>query len=155
MEELGLRYKLSDFAEMKYGKDHKKLDHGDIPVYGTGGIMRLADRYLYNGDSVLIPRKGSLNNIQFVSGKFWTVDTTFWTIVDESIVRAKYFYYLMKQIDFTTLNVGSAVPSMTTAILNGLEVEVPNLETQDRILHTLFPIEQKVLTLSRINDNFS
>lgn len=72
-----MKYKLKELAQIQYGKDHKKLKDGNIPVFGTSGLMRYGDNYLFEGDSVLIPRKGSLNNLQFVTGKFWTVDTLF------------------------------------------------------------------------------
>jgi type I restriction enzyme S subunit len=54
---------LGDLVEVKYGKDHKKLQDGEIPVYGSGGVMRYAERSLYDNESVLIPRKGTLNNV--------------------------------------------------------------------------------------------
>ena len=54
---------LKEMLEIRYGKDHKKLSAGTIPVYGSGGLMRLADKALYSGESVLIPRKGTLNNV--------------------------------------------------------------------------------------------
>ena len=70
---------LEELVEVKYGKDHKKLAPGTIPVYGSGGIMRYVDQYLYNKESVLIPRKGSLNNVMYINRPFWTVDTMFYT----------------------------------------------------------------------------
>ena len=59
-------YKLGDLLKIKYGKDHKKLGDGDIPIYGSGGIMRTGDAYLSDKPSVLIPRKGTLSNIFYV-----------------------------------------------------------------------------------------
>ena len=61
---------LSDLITVKYGKDHKKLADGIYPVYGSGGIMRYAERPLYNKESVLIPRKGTLNNVIYVNQQF-------------------------------------------------------------------------------------
>jgi type I restriction enzyme S subunit len=49
--------KLEDFINVKYGKDHKKVMDGNIPVYGSGGIMRYGDKSLYDKESILIPRK--------------------------------------------------------------------------------------------------
>ena len=74
-------YKLGDVLCIKYGKDHKLLASGSIPIYGSGGIMRYADRSIYEGPSILIPRKGSLNNIMYSDKPFWTVDTMFWTTI--------------------------------------------------------------------------
>lgn len=71
--------KLSDLITVKYGKDHKKLDDGKYPVYGSGGIMRYVDNFLYDKESVLIPRKGTLNNVFYINEPFWSVDTMFYT----------------------------------------------------------------------------
>ena len=70
---------LDELVEIKYGKDHKKLLPGNIPVYGSGGIMRHVNMPIYEKESVLIPRKGSLNNVLYVNHPFWTVDTLFYT----------------------------------------------------------------------------
>ena len=119
---------LSDIAEVCYGKDHKKLIDGPFPVYGSGGIMRYAERPLYEGkESVLIPRKGSLNNIMFISEPFWSVDTMFYTKM-KNIHAAKYLYYFLRKQDLASMNSGSAVPSMTTDILNAMEIPIPSSE---------------------------
>ncbi|HCT89650.1 restriction endonuclease subunit S [Weissella cibaria] len=148
-----MKYKLKEVAQIQYGKDHKKLTDGNIPVFGTGGLMRHVDNYLFEGDSVLIPRKGSLNGLQFVTGKFWTVDTLFWTKIDVEKVIPKYLFYVLKQFDFAQMNVGSAVPSLTTALLNDLEIEIPNLGIQQSTLNKINPIESQINNLSMINDN--
>ncbi|MBM6771963.1 restriction endonuclease subunit S [Ligilactobacillus agilis] len=148
-----MKYRLRDLAQIKYGKDHKKLKDGNIPVYGTGGLMRKVNEYLYDGKSVLIPRKGSLNNVMYVTGKFWTVDTMFWTHVDDSKVIPKYLYYCLSKMDLESLNVGSAVPSLTTKILNEIILDIPPKEKQKEIIDKLAPIEEKVRLNNKINDN--
>lgn len=150
-----MKYRLRDLAQIKYGKDHKKLKDGNIPVYGTGGLMRKVNEYLYDGKSVLIPRKGSLNNVMYVTGKFWTVDTMFWTHVDDSKVIPKYLYYCLSKMDLESLNVGSAVPSLTTKILNEIILDIPPKEKQKEIIDKLAPIEEKVRLNNKINDNLS
>ena len=108
---------LEELAEVKYGKDHKKLADGPYPVYGSGGFMRSAEKSLFSGESVLIPRKGSLNNVMYVNEAFWTVDTMFFT-VPRIPGAAKFLYQYVKRLDLASMNSGSAVPSMTTSILN-------------------------------------
>lgn len=148
-----MKYRLSDLAQIKYGKDHKKLNSGTIPVYGSGGIMRYVDTYLYDSESVLIPRKGSLNNLFFVKGKFWTVDTIFWTIINTDIIIPKYLYYKLKTIDLASMNVGSAVPSLTAALLNEISISIPDLQEQRRVLNVIEPFENKISLNTKINDN--
>ena len=118
---------VTDIIDVKYGKDHKLLKDGEIPVYGTGGIMRYADCSLYTGESVLIPRKGSLNNIMFVDETFWTIDTMFYSIPKiENAAKIVYFY--LKGLDMYSMNIGAAVPSMTISILSGMNVLLPTNE---------------------------
>ncbi|MCD5504025.1 restriction endonuclease subunit S [Lactobacillus delbrueckii] len=147
------KYKLAQLAEIKYGKDHKKLGKGSVPVYGTGGIMRYVNDFIYEGESVLIPRKGSLNNLFYVHGKFWTVDTIFWTKIDSKIVLPRYLYYYLSRIDLTSYNVGSAVPSLTISLLNELVLDIPPISVQKDVVNKLTAIENKIKINEQINDN--
>ena len=122
---------ITDVLEIKYGKDHKLLKEGTIPVYGTGGIMRYVEKSLFTGESVLIPRKGSLNNIMLVGGTFWTIDTMFYSIPKENNV-AKIVYFYLKGVDMYSFNIGAAVPSMTVNILSGMKLLVPNEDVKNK-----------------------
>lgn len=116
---------LGDIVEVKYGKDHKSIPDGLIPVYGSGGFMRKCSQVLYDGESVLIPRKGSLNNIIYVDEAFWTVDTMFYTKMKMPNIGV-FLYFFVKLFDMYSMNIGAAVPSMTTNILNALDIIVPS-----------------------------
>lgn len=130
---------LSDLITVKYGKDHKKLDDGPYPVYGSGGIMRYVERPLYDKESVLIPRKGTLNNVLYVNEPFWSVDTMFFTEMKLPNI-AKYVYHFVKSKDLASLNAGSAVPSMTTNILNAMELLIPDEDSLSRFESTVAPM---------------
>ena len=128
---------LRDLIVIKNGKDHKKLKNGQYPVYGSGGIMRYADSYLYDQESVLLPRKGTLNNIQFVTEPFWTVDTCYYTVVNRDKVLPYFLYCCLCKMDIQSLNTGSAVPSMTFEKYYSIEVPIPPLSTQHCIANIL------------------
>ena len=119
---------LSDLIDVKYGKDHKKFSDGIYPVYGSGGIMRYIEKPLYSKESVLIPRKGTLNNVIYVNEPFWSVDTMFYTEMKRTHI-AKFIFHFLKNKDLASLNAGSAVPSMTTNILNAMELPIPDDST--------------------------
>ena len=85
-------YYLKDLLKIKNGRDHKHLEEGKIPVYGSGGIMRHANKFLYDKESILLPRKGSLNNIQYADEPFWTVDTIYYSEIKDEIVDCYYLY---------------------------------------------------------------
>lgn len=150
--------KLSDLVAIKYGKDHKKLDDGCYPVYGSGGIMRYVEKPLYNGESVLIPRKGTLNNVMYVNGAFWSVDTMFYTEMLRPNI-AKFVYHFIKGKDLASLNAGSAVPSMTTNILNAMQLYIPDDETLCIFEETVTPMysqmqenEKQSVNLAKLRD---
>lgn len=89
----GVEYKeLKQVATISNGKDHKHLENGKIPVYGSGGIMRHASMFIYNKESVLIPRKGSIGNIFYVDIPFWAVDTIFYTKINSGTILPKFLY---------------------------------------------------------------
>lgn len=133
---------LGDLITIKYGKDHKKLDDGTFPVYGSGGFMRFVNSWLYNGESVLIPRKGTLDNIMYVCEKFWTVDTMFFSVPKMDYVM-KYVYNYIKRFDFSKMNEGTSVPSNTAARLNKMPILIPTHEILEMYDETLCPIYNK------------
>ena len=148
-------YKLGEVLTIKYGKDHKQLADGDIPIYGSGGIMRYGDWSLYDGPSILIPRKGSLNNVIYADKPFWTVDTMFWSIINDSIANPLFVYYSICKKDFASLNVGSAVPSLTVPVIEDIDILLPSKATQDKVVSVLKSLDDKIEVNRRINDNLN
>jgi type I restriction enzyme S subunit len=144
-------YKLSDALEIKYGKDHKKVQDGNIPIYGTGGIMRYGNQALYDKETILIPRKGSLNNIFYLNEPFWSVDTIFWSKINEKVAFPKYLFYNLKVLDFASMDVGSAIPSLTTELLKKIEIQLPSVAEQQSIASILSSIDDKIENNRAIN----
>lgn len=145
--------KLSEICNIRYGKDHKKLNDGNIPVYGSGGLMRYVDRAIHNSKSVLIPRKGTLGNLFFVNPPFWTVDTLFWTDINTDVVYPEFLYYQLKTLNLETYNVGTAVPSLTTVVLNDILLVLPDLDEQKIIANYLVMLDNKIELNNKINNN--
>lgn len=150
-------YALSELAIIKYGKNQKKVisENGNIPIYGTGGLMGYAIEALYTKPSVLIGRKGTIGKVRYVDHPFWTVDTLFYTIVNTDIVIPKYLYYLMSQMDLNAYNEGTTIPSLRTETLNRLEFNIPSIENQKEVLSYLEPIDEKIVLNNAINDNLA
>ena len=146
--------KLSDLITVKYGKDHKKLEDGSYPVYGSGGIMRYVDKFLYDKESVLIPRKGTLNNVFYINEPFWSVDTMFYTEMTKENL-AKFVYFFVKGKDLNSMNAGSAVPSMTTEILNAIEVVIPSDEYLEKFENIVSPMFKQIKQCIIENENLA
>ena len=128
---------LGEVAKIKNGKDYKHLSEGKYPVYGSGGIMTYVNDFCYDKPSVLIPRKGSINNLFYVDEPFWNVDTVFYTEINEKIITPKYFYYLLKKEHLEKLNTARGVPSLTQSVLNKVILSIPPLAEQERIVKIL------------------
>ena len=143
---------LSELLQIKNGRDYKHLSKGPYPVFGSGGLMQYVDDYLYDKPSILLPRKGSLTNIQYADVPFWTVDTLYYTEVDNSKVNAYYLYYYLKQLDLSNLDSGTGVPSMTFDSYYNIRVSLPPLTEQDRIAILLQKLDKAVAVKRQIND---
>ena len=134
--------KIGELLRIGNGKDYKHLSIGKIPVYGTGGQMLLVNDYLYDGESVCIGRKGTIDTPMFLKGKFWTVDTLFYTY-DFKDVLPKFCYYLFLQINWKLYNEGTGVPSLSKSTIENIKVKIPSLEQQHKICSILDCYEHK------------
>ena len=128
-----LKYYISIFN----GKDcNKNSDSSKIPVYGSGGVFSYTDDYLYDGESLLLGRKGTIDKPIIVNGKFWTVDTMFYSIPKREC-NLKYIYYFMKTLNWDKYIFGTALPSMTQSILNEIKIPFLSLDEQNKIVDYL------------------
>lgn len=138
----GVEHKsLKDLVHIKNGQDFKHLKQGDIPVYGSGGIISYVNEYTSKGPSVLIPRKGSLNKLHFVEGPFWNVDTVFYTQIGNQL-EPKFFYYYLQTLHLERMNQAGGVPSLTQRALNELHIPTPPILIQREIARALDQFSQ-------------
>ena len=149
------KYTLQELVTIKYGKNQKKVidKNGEFPIYGTGGLMGWANDYLYDRPSVLIGRKGTINKIRYVEHPFWTVDTLFYTVINEDIVIPRYLYYRLSLLDLSQYNEGTTIPSLRTETLNRIELWIPSIDMQKKILKCLKPIDTRINVNTKINEN--
>ena len=150
-------YRFYELATIKYGKNLKAVEspEGTIPIYGTGGLMGYATKPLYGKPSVLIGRKGTINKVKFTDRPFWTVDTLFYTEINENIVFPKFLFYKLSLVNFMNYNEGTTIPSLRTETLNRLVFDIPNLEVQKKIITVLSSLDDKIELNNRINDNLT
>ena len=146
-------YKLKDLLTIRNGKDHKEINSGDYPIFGSGGIMRFGNKYLYDKPSILLPRKGSLSNIQYCEQPFWTVDTLYYTEVDNQKANPYYLYSYLRLLDLSNLDSGTGVPSMTFSSYYNIKVMLPDIHIQNRVAKILKNIDDKIAINCEINRN--
>ncbi len=148
-------YPLSKLVKIMYGKNQKEvLDvNGKYPIYGTGGLIAYSNKYLYDKPSVLIGRKGTINKVKYVEKPFWTVDTLFYTIINEDYVLPKYLYYKMLTLNLDYYNEGTTIPSLRTETLYRIELDIPSILIQKKCIKILENIDKKIELNNEINNN--
>lgn len=131
--------KLGEVCDIICGQDYKKVEssNGKYPIYGTGGIMGFANQFRCPAYSVIIGRKGSINNPLYVEEDFWNVDTAFGIVPSKANLISKYFFYFCKSYDFTKHNVAVTIPSLRRIDLLKIPIPVPPIAEQERIVAEL------------------
>jgi len=134
-----MEYFFEDVLEIINGKNQKVVENpnGKYPIYGSGGIMGYADDYICNADTIIIGRKGSINNPIYVSEPFWNVDTAFGLYANKELLNPRYLYYFCNNFDFERLNKTVTIPSLTKSDLLKIKIDVPELYVQENVVHVL------------------
>tara|TARA_R110000744_G_scaffold297229_1_gene407025 strand:+ start:1191 stop:2333 length:1143 start_codon:yes stop_codon:yes gene_type:complete len=143
--------KVENILSIGSGKDYKHLEDGEIPVYGTGGYMTSVDEFLYNGESVCIGRKGTIDNPIFLNEKFWTVDTLFYTHSFKQVLP-RFVYSLFQNINWYKHNEASGVPSLSKKTIEKININIPSLPEQQKIASFLSDVDDKITKLTKKKD---
>lgn len=127
--------KWSEVVSIISGKSQKNVidENGEYPIYGSGGIMGYASDYLCEAGTTIIGRKGTINKPIFVNRRFWNVDTAFGITPGEEL-NPKYLYYFCQYFNFAALDKSTTIPSLAKRDLLAIEMPVPSLEEQQRIV---------------------
>ena len=144
-----ITYKIKDVLSIGNGRDYKHLNNGGIPVFGTGGYMTSVDECLYDGETTFIGRKGSINKPFYYNGKFWTVDTLFYTHSFNGITP-KFTYCLFQTINWLKYNEASGVPSLSKDTIEKIKINIPGLEEQNKIAKLMFALDERITTQNKI-----
>lgn len=138
--------RFSEVLTIINGKNQSKVENpnGRYPIYGSGGIMGYADSYLCKANTVIIGRKGSINNPIFVDKPFWNVDTAFGLEANTDVLLPKYLYYFCKAYNFEKLNTTVTIPSLTKANLLNIDIPLPSLMEQKAIVARLNKVDELI-----------
>ncbi len=133
-----------DILDIYNGKNQKKVENpdGKYPIYGSGGVMGYADDFICPPNTVIIGRKGSINNPIFVKTPLWNVDTALGLVAKPELLRPKFLYYFCRFFDFEKLNTTVTIPSLTKANLLKITLNLPELGHQDEIVSRLDQCEE-------------
>ena len=122
--------RLKFMAQIKNGQDYKHVEAEEgFPVIGSGGRFTYATEYMYDKESVLLGRKGTIDKPLYLNEPFWSVDTMYYTDISTT-VPAKYLYYLALTIQFDRYSTNTALPSMTQENLGNYVFAIPASENE-------------------------
>lgn len=144
---------LGNFIELNYGKDLDKKQRGDkfkIPLYGSNGIMDFTSKSLHDEESVIIGRKGSVGELQFVEGPFWVIDVGFYVTLTNKDHSMKYYFYLLKSLNLQNLATG-VKPGLNRNKVYDILVPKHSCTQQNKIvdkLDKLFLLENEMQNIS-------
>ncbi len=132
--------RLKNLLSINNGSDYKEFEvensENSYPVYGSGGVFTYSSKYIYDQESVLLGRKGTINKPLYVTSPFWAVDTMFYSQVKQG-VHGKYVYYQALGFPYDRYSSNTALPSMTQTDLLNLSVAIPIISEQIEITRFL------------------
>lgn len=138
---------VGSMMKIGHGRDYKHLKSGTVPVFGTGGYMTSVDSFLYDGKTVCIGRKGTIDKPFYYEGKLWTVDTLFYTYSFNNVLP-KYIYYSFGMVDWLSMNEASGVPSLTAKNVEDVLLRIPSsIKEQTAIANVLSDMDSEIQTL--------
>ncbi len=143
------RVRLGDILTLKHGRDYKNFKLGNIPVYGSGGYMLSINNFLHNGESVCIGRKGTIDKPIYLNGKFWVVDTLFYSYSFKKSIP-KFIFYAFSIIKWSNYNEATGIPSLTKMTISNIEIPLPPLNEQIAIANILSGLDHYLYTLDAL-----
>jgi type I restriction enzyme S subunit len=122
--------RLKYYISITNGRD--PITNGEIPVYGSGGSSFKTCGEFKEGPTVLLGRKGTINNPRWIQNRYWNVDTAFDTHSLNGF-NLRFFYYLSKIFDYDMYQTNTAVPSMTQSDYGNITIPIPSKSEQETI----------------------
>lgn len=145
-------YRLGEVVTFQRGFDlpKDKMRNGEYPVAGSNGVIGWHNEYTTEGPGVTIGRSGNIGIAHYYPIDFWAHNTSLY-VKDFKGNEPQFIYYLLKTIDFSQFNTGSAVPSLNRNHIHELIVSIPLLDEQKRIAGVLSSLDDKIDLLNREN----
>ncbi|RHR37522.1 hypothetical protein DWX23_18330 [Parabacteroides sp. AF18-52] len=139
MKEGWVYRKWIDVLTIINGRNQKEVEskNGKYPICGSGGIMGYANDYLCPEETVIIGRKGNINNPIFMNQKFWNVDTAFGLVANTTYLLPRFLFYFCKEYDFERHNRAVTIPSLTKKDLYDILIPLPSICKQETIVTKL------------------
>jgi type I restriction enzyme S subunit len=130
---------LGSIVKFSYGKGlpEEKRKDGNVPVYGSSGIVGFHEKALITGPGIIIGRKGNVGSVFFENNNFYPIDTVYYIQDAQESVNLKFLYYLLKNLPLAKLNSDAAVPGLNRERALKIKILRPSLPDQEKIASIL------------------
>ena len=144
-----------DVFTLNYGKSPKDIiaENGANTVWGTGGETAKTNNFLYEGESIVLGRKGTIDQPRYVTGKFWVIDTAYYSS-NHGENNVRFLHYALQIKNLRALNEASGVPSLSRDTLYAEWLALPDPVEQQAIAETLYAIEVKIAVTNKKLSSF-
>ncbi len=139
------KIKIGDILKLEYGKNlpSQKRTPGDIPVYGSNGIVGTNGNSLVNTKGIIVGRKGSIGKLEWSDEPFWPIDTTYY-ITESDMVDLKWIYFMLQTLELGKMNRGTGVPGLNRDDVYKLEISLPARSVQKKIASELEIVDNAI-----------
>ncbi|MGN6704966.1 MAG: restriction endonuclease subunit S [Rhodanobacter sp.] len=129
---------LGDVLTLKRGHDLPESARapGDVPVVSSSGITGWHNTAMADPPGVVTGRYGTIGEVFFLDEPYWPLNTSLY-VIDFKGNDAKYSAYLLRNTLRNYRSEKAAVPGVNRNVLHTLDVSVPDLLTQRKIVSTL------------------
>jgi type I restriction enzyme, S subunit len=138
---------LRELLVFKYGKgltQDNRNRQGPVNVFGSNGVVGLHDTAITQGPTVIVGRKGSVGEVHFSQECCWPIDTTYFIDEFPGNIPPLYWVHYIKSLQLGQRDKSSAIPGISRDDIYEVEVAVPPLNEQHRIVAKLEELLGKV-----------
>lgn len=137
--------RFDSFVLLKRGYDLplSQAEEGVFPVIASTDLRGTHTEYKVKGPVITLGRSGSIGHVQLINENAWPLNTTLY-VKDNKKNNIHFIYYFLKTIDFERFNSGAGVPTLNRNHLNSLKIQIPDLETQEKIADVLSAYDELI-----------
>src|SRR6266568_7495159 len=106
---------LGNVLPIQYGKglvEANRNKNGQVPVYGSSGIVGLHNQAFTSKATLIVGRKGSVGSVHYSPVPCWPIDTTYFA-EENAHLDLKFFLYLLIFLQLGQLDKSTAVPGLS------------------------------------------
>lgn len=142
------RCALGEVISLQYGKSLKDSTRnpGDVPVFGSSGIVGFHNRALVKGPALIVGRKGNVGSVFYTSIDCFPIDTVYFVEGDQATF---YNYFLLKTQTYVSSD--TAVPGLNRSYAYSLPVIRPTADALENFENTVTPFFLQIDYLTRSN----